>query len=56
MEIRAATVIIVEKIKGYLQSIGKNVKSLELDAFLWQEGERNLKNMVNHHRTLTIYY
>jgi hypothetical protein len=36
--------------------MNKNIKSIEVDWFLWEEGEKNLKNIVNHHRTLTIYY
>jgi hypothetical protein len=38
-EIRASSVVAVEKIKDYLLSKGKQVKSIELDWFLWQRGE-----------------
>lgn len=35
----------------------KKINSIEVDWFLWEEGEINLKNgIVNHHRTMTIYY
>lgn len=56
IEIRSASVTVVEKIKEYLESLGKNVKSIEVDWFLWEEGERNLSSILNHHRTLTVYY
>lgn len=56
IQIRAASVTIVEKIKEFLQNQGKNVKSIQVDWFLWEEGEKNLTNICNHHRTLTVYY
>jgi hypothetical protein len=56
-EIRAATVISVEKIREKLLS-EKNVKvlSLEVDWILWNWGEKVKDNIEPHHRTLTIYY
>jgi hypothetical protein len=42
--------------KGYLQSKGVKVISIELDAFLWQLGESSLSKLPPHHRCLTIYY
>ena len=37
-EIRAGTVVAVEEMKEYLRGKGKEVKSIELDWFLWQRG------------------
>lgn len=56
VEIRAASVVIVEKLKEYLHAQGRKVNSIEVDWFLWEEGEKNLKAIVDHHRTFTIYY
>lgn len=57
VEIRAATIIAVEKIKDYINNVmGVKCITLEVDHFLWQLGESMLGKIVPHHRTLTIYY
>ena len=56
IEIRASTVIAVEMLKASLQKSGKVFMSLEIDWFLWQEGEKIKDDIEPHHRTLTIYY
>lgn len=57
MEIRAATVVAVERLGVYLQKrYDKRFKSIDLDWFLWQFGENHLKELPNHHRVLSIYY
>lgn len=56
-EIRAATVIAVEKIRDALQTKkGVSLLPIEIDWLLWNLGE-NMKDTIRaHHRTLTIYY
>jgi len=55
-EIRAATVVAVERMKELLKAKGKPTISIEIDWFLWQRGEANLTKLPPHHRCLTIYY
>ncbi len=35
---------------------GKNVSSVEVDWALWQAGEASRKELMPHHRTLTVWY
>lgn len=56
MEIRAASVVVVDRIRDWLRGTGRGVSSVEVDWFLWEHGEGMLKEMGRHHRTLTIYY
>lgn len=56
-EIRANTVVCVEKIKNiFNKSFTKNILSLEVDYVLWNIGEERRKEILPHHRTLTIFY
>jgi hypothetical protein len=41
----------VEDIKERLKENGKIVNTIEVDWFLWEEGEKNVKSMGEHHRT-----
>ena len=58
MEIRAATVVAVEAIKGACDLMGRGITSVEVDWYLWERGEGlELKGeMRPHHRTRTIFY
>jgi hypothetical protein len=57
IEIRASTVICVEKIKEYINKCREiPILSLEVDYILWTIGEELRKDIVPHHRTLTIFY
>jgi hypothetical protein len=56
IEIRASAVCVVEEMKELLKGKGKEVKSVEVDWFLWEEGERNCRKIGKHHRVATIYY
>ncbi len=57
IEIRAATITVVEIIKQSLkQKFNKDVYSIHLDFLLWNQGENLRKEIVPHHRTLTIFY
>eukprot|EP01138_Halocafeteria_seosinensis_P004949 gb/GECG01005061.1/.p1 GENE.gb/GECG01005061.1/~~gb/GECG01005061.1/.p1 ORF type:complete len:179 (+),score=19.50 gb/GECG01005061.1/:1-537(+) len=57
VEIRAATVQAVEKLKEVLSSAhGVSRMSVELDWWLWQTGEKSKDTFFPHHRTLTCFY
>ena len=56
VEIRAATIQVVEQIKNQLKNQGKNVMSIQVDVYLWEEGEKIKDKMEPHHRTLSIFY
>ena len=72
IEIRASTVIVVEKIRQKLNRLlhhqqQKDVSSspsttsllltsVEIDWYLWQEGEERKDNLLPHHRVNTIFY
>lgn len=57
IEIRLMTVYAVEEIKKIIkEEKGIELLSLEVDYLLWNEGEKLRKDIVNHHRTLTIFY
>mmetsp|Transcript_10280 Transcript_10280/g.26343 ORF Transcript_10280/g.26343 Transcript_10280/m.26343 type:complete len:329 (+) Transcript_10280:43-1029(+) len=55
-EIRAATVVAVERLQQRLAVKGVDVLVVEVDWLLWNQGEKDLDVMAPHHRTLTIYY
>ena len=56
VEIRAATIQAVEQIKNILKEKGRDVMSIQVDVYLWEEGE-NIKDQIEpHHRTLSIFY
>jgi hypothetical protein len=55
-EIRAATVVAVERLQQSLLKCGVKLLVLEVDWLLWQTGEAVKDTMAPHHRTLTIYY
>ena len=55
-EIRAATVVAVERLQRDLVKQGVDVLAIEVDWLLWHRGERELATLAPHHRTLTIYY
>lgn len=56
IEIRACTVIAVERLCNLLKEKGRNFKVVEVDWILWQLGEKSLKSLKPHHRTRTIFY
>ena len=56
IEIRAATVVAVEKLQKCLVAHGRHLLVLEVDWLLWQWGESIKDTIAPHHRTLTIYY
>lgn len=56
IEIRAATIVAVERLQQCLQDQGRTLLVLEVDWLLWQWGEAIKDTIKPHHRTLTIYY
>lgn len=56
VEIRAATVQTVEKIKEIMKNKGKNILSIEIDVYLWIEGEKLKDKIAPHHRTVSVFY
>ncbi|KAK9794969.1 hypothetical protein WJX73_009457 [Symbiochloris irregularis] len=55
-EIRACTIVAVEKLRQALASETRKPNSIHLDWWLWEHGEQHRKDHRPHHRTLTIYY
>lgn len=51
IEIRAVTIEACERLSRLT-----NLKAIEIDWLLWQLGESSLKEMIEHHRTLSIFY
>ena len=56
VEIRAATIQAVEQIKNCLKLKGKDVMSIQIDVYLWEEGEKIKDKIEPAHRTLSIFY
>ena len=56
VEIRAATIQAIEQIKNLLKLQGKDVMSIQIDVYLWEEGEKIKDKIEPHHRTLSIFY
>lgn len=56
VEIRACTVIAVDRLQKALVGKGIALLAIEVDWLLWQRGEARKDRMKPHHRTLTIYY
>jgi len=57
IEIRANTITVVELMKKELENkLKKEIYSIHIDYLLWNEGEVMRKDIVPHHRTLTIFY
>ena len=56
IEIRAATIQAVERLREILHTRGQDFQVIEIDWMLWQYGEKRKDELVPHHRTLSIYY
>ena len=56
VEIRSATIQSVELIRNSLETKGKNFMSIQVDVYLWEEGEKIKDKIEPHHRTLSIFY
>lgn len=55
VEIRAATLHAVERMKAAAVQAGKTTQSWQVDWYLWALG-RSADIRVNHHRTRTVFY
>jgi len=56
VEIRANTVVAVERIRETLAKEGIKYTAVEVDWLLWQKGEAVKDEIFPHHRVLTIFY
>ncbi len=59
VEIRACTVVAVEKIMDAIKRSGLNCKieyAFQVDWLLWQMGEKNLESLKPHHKVHSIFY
>jgi len=56
IEIRAATIIAMEKIKENLKVLDKEVSSIELDHVIWSAAVNAQDKLKPHHRTRTVGY
>ena len=55
VEIRAATVVAVERLRDLLAERGRELSAVELDWMLW-EISQSLYPVRPYHRTRTIFY
>jgi hypothetical protein len=56
VEIRANTIWAVELIKEELRTLGRELKSMEIDRLLWSLGQKDKFRQHPYHRTVTIHY
>ncbi len=56
IEIRAATVQAVERLRARLMQYGHDVPAVQVDWLLWERAEAVRDQLPPHHRTRTIYY
>ena len=56
VEIRAATVQAVERLRACLSARGENVRSVQIDWALWDAAQAAPADGKPYHRTRTIYY
>lgn len=56
IEIRAATLWAVELLRDALAQHDRALNSVQMDWFLWQSSQSNIKGMKPYHRVRTIYY
>ncbi len=56
VEIRANTITAVEMIRSELASMGKELRSFEIDGLLWNLGQKKEFRRKPYHKTVTIFY
>ena len=56
IEIRASMLWAVELLRYALAQLGRELTSLQMDWFLWESSQSNIKGMKPYHRVRTIYY
>ncbi len=56
IEIRASMIWAVEFLRHALAQHGRELNSLQMDWFLWESSQGDIKGMKPYHRVRTIYY
>lgn len=56
VEIRASMVWAVELLRQALAKYGRELNSVQMDWFLWESSQGNVKGIKPYHRVRTIYY
>ncbi len=56
IEIRAGMIWAVELLRHALTQNGRELNSLQMDWFLWESSQGNVKGMKPYHRVRTVYY
>ena len=56
VEIRANTIVAVERIRQELAKLGASVRAFEIDWILWNLGQEEAFKERPYHRTVTIFY
>ena len=56
IEIRASMIWAVELLRDALAQRGRELDSVQMDWFLWETSQGNIKGMKPYHRVRTIYY
>lgn len=56
IEIRASMLWAVELLRHALDQFGRELTSVQMDWFLWESSQGNVKGMKPYHRVRTIYY
>jgi hypothetical protein len=56
VEIRAASIEAVERLRRAMSDAGTRLLSVELDWLLWQQGEKTKDELPPHHRTHSVCY
>ena len=56
VEIRANTIVAVERIREALERQGSRLHAFQIDAYLWNLGQEAAYRIKPYHRTATIFY
>ena len=56
VEIRAATIEAVERLRAALEGRGRPLRAFEVDWYLWEAAQGGRYTRQPYHRTRTIYY
>jgi hypothetical protein len=56
VEIRAATIVTVDRIRRELRRLGKERRAFEIDGILWNLGQDDAYRARPYHRAVTIFY
>lgn len=56
VEIRANTIVAVERIREALERQGRRLRAFQIDGYLWNLGQEAAYRIKPYHRTATIFY